>query len=247
MDQDGVLRVRERLSKSPFSFSFRHPILLSARPLVTLIVKQAHLRSLHAGSQFTLNVLRRDFWILRARIIIKSVIHNCVTCARERAAVPTRIMGNLPEVRVSSSARSFSHCSVDYAGPIQIRTSAGRGFKSHKAYIALFICLATKAIHLELVGDYSTPAFLNAYSRFCARRGLPTAMYSDNGTTFTGADRELKSAYQLAVQDPDFQNSTASDNVAWHFIPPSAPHFGGLWEAGVKSVESKASFTSSAR
>lgn len=237
IDQDGVLRVGGRLSKSPFPFSFRHPILLSAHPLVTLIVNQAHLRLLHAGAKLTLNVLRREFWILRARSIVKSVIHNCVKCTRERAATPTQIMGNLPETRVSTSTRCFLHCGVDYAGPIHIRTSAGRGFKSHKAYIALFICLAAKAIHLELVKDYSTNAFLNAYSRFCARRGLPQAMYSDNGTTFTGADRELTLAYKAAVQDPNFLNTTASDSVEWNFIPPSAPHFGGLWEAGVKSMK----------
>lgn len=241
LDQDGVLRVGGRLSKSrpPYSFpySFRHPILLSPHPLVTLIVQQAHLRALHAGPQLTLNVLRRDFWIIRARNIVKSVTHKCITCTRERAAIPTQIMGDLPTSRVSAATRSFLHCGIDYAGPVQIRASAGRGITSRKAYIALFICLATKAIHLELVGDYSTPAFLNAYSRFCSRRGLPQAMYSDNGTTFVGADRELTKAYTSAVRDPNFLNATASDNITWNFIPSSAPHFGGLWEAGVRSVK----------
>lgn len=62
-------------------------------------------------------------------------------------------------------------------------------------------------------------------------------MYSDNGTTFVGADRELAAAYQSALRDPDFQNRTATDGVLWHFIPPSAPRFDGLWEARVKSVK----------
>lgn len=158
-------------------------------------------------------------------------------CVRERAAIPTQLMGNLPEPKVSKSTRSFLHCGIDYAGPLHIRASAGRGITTRKAYIALFVCLATKAVHLELVVDYSTPAFLNAYSRFCARRGLPQAMYSDNGTTFVGADRELTLAYRVALRDPDFLNSTASDHVSWQFIPPGAPHFGGIWEAGVRSVK----------
>lgn len=63
------------------------------------------------------------------------------------------------------------------------------------------------------------------------------SIYSDNGTTFTGADRELALAYRGAVNDPDFLNRIATDHVSWHFIPPSAPHFGGLWEAGVRSVK----------
>lgn len=164
-------------------------------------------------------------------------MHGCVVCTRERAAVPDQIMGNLPEARVLPSTRAFLHCGVDYAGPVYIRASAGRGIKSRKAYIALFVCLATKAIHLELVGAYSTAAFLNAYLRFCSRRGLPLAMYSDNGTNFVGADREMTLAYKAALHDPNFLNKTAVDKVEWHFIPPSAPHFGGLWEAGIRSMK----------
>lgn len=139
--------------------------------------------------------------------------------------------------RASVSARSFSHCGLDYAGPVKIRASAGRGIMLRKAYIALFICLATRAVHLELVGDYSTAAFLGAFARFCSRRRLPQSVYSDNGTTFVGADKELTAAYQAALRDSNFQNKTASDNISWHFIPPSAPHFGGLWEAGVRCVK----------
>lgn len=237
LDRDGLLRVGGRLNRAPVPFAVRHPILLAPHPTVTLIVRQAHLRALHAGPQLTLSLLRRDFWLLRGRQMVRSVVHQCVTCTRERALIPFQKMGDLPEVRVTPAPRSFSHCGVDYAGPVHVRACAGRGISSRKAYIALFVCLSTKAIHLELVGDYSTSAFLNAYSRFCARRGLPQSMYSDNGTTFVGADREMTIAYRSALRNADFLNKTASDNVSWNFIPPSAPHFGGLWEAGVRSVK----------
>ncbi|EZA56791.1 hypothetical protein X777_03212 [Ooceraea biroi] len=165
------------------------------------------------------------------------MIHKCVVCTRERAAIPSQLMGELPAQRISSTVRSFLHSGIDYAGPIQIRASSGRGIKARKAYIALFVCLSTRAIHLELVGDYSTQAFLNAFARFCLRRELPQAMYSYNGTTFTGANRELKAAYKLALRNPDFLNMTASEKIEWNFVPPSTPHFGGLWEAGVKGVK----------
>lgn len=146
-------------------------------------------------------------------------------------------MDNLPAPRVSPSARSFLHCGLDYAGLLQVRASGGRRITSRKTYIALFVCLATRAIHLELVGSYSTQTFLDAFSRFCSRRGMPDSMYSDNGTTFVGADKELRSAYNAALRDQNFLNSTASDNITWHFLPPFASHFGGLWEASVKSVK----------
>lgn len=137
-------------------------------------------------------------------------------------------MGDLPKMRVSHPSRSFSHCGLDYAGPVKVRASAGRGITSRKAYISLFVCLFTRAIHLELVGDYSTPSFLNAYVRFCSRRGLPHLMYSDNGTMFVGAEKELAFAYRAAICDPNFLNKTACDNVSWNFIPLSALHFEGM-------------------
>ncbi|XP_036140324.1 uncharacterized protein LOC118644157 [Monomorium pharaonis] len=237
LDRDGVLRVGGRLRQAPLPYTVKHPVLLASHHLVHLIVLQAHSRVLHGGLQLTLSTLRHDFWIIRARSLVKAVIHKCIVCCRERAAIPVQLMGDLPPMRVSVPSRPFSHCGVDYAGPIKVRSATGRGITARKAYIALFICLATRAIHLELVGDYSTPAFLNAYLRFCSRRGLPSDMYSDNGTTFVGAERELRSAYQSAMRDPNFQNKIATDGVSWHFIPPSAPHFGGMWEAGVRSVK----------
>ncbi|XP_076289809.1 uncharacterized protein LOC143213641 [Lasioglossum baleicum] len=237
VDDDGILRVGGRLRHAPVAFSVKHPIILASHPLVKQIIEHAHLRALHAGLQLTLHTLRQTFWILRARSLVKSTIHACVVCVRERAAVPAQLMGQLPTPRVSPSSRCFSHCGVDYAGPFQIRASSGRGITSRKAYVSLFVCLATKAIHLELVSDYSTPAFIRAFDRFCSRRGIPCAMYSDNGTTFVGADRELCRMYRATLRNPDFLNKTASDCIVWHFIPPSAPHFGGLWEAGVKSLK----------
>lgn len=146
-------------------------------------------------------------------------------------------MGALPTYRVTATSRAFIHTGVDYAGPISIRVSAGRGHKSHKAYIAIFICMTVKAVHIELVSNYSSQAFIAAYHRFVSRRGIPSAMYCDNGTTFQGADREITSSYKAAVTHPDFRNRIADEGVSWHFLPPAAPHFGGLWEAAVKSVK----------
>ncbi|XP_011171896.1 uncharacterized protein LOC105204504 [Solenopsis invicta] len=146
-------------------------------------------------------------------------------------------MGELPDFRVNKTSRPFIHTGVDYVGPLLVRTSKGRGYKSHKSYIAVFICMTTKALHIELVSDYSAATFLAAYQRFIARRGAPSSLYSDNGTTFRGADQELTASYQTTTRDPNFQNYIACEGAKWHFLPPSAPHFGGLWEAAVKSIK----------
>ncbi|XP_076302005.1 uncharacterized protein LOC143220175 [Lasioglossum baleicum] len=237
IDNDGLIRARGRLRNSSLSIGEKYPIILRSHELLTLIIRHAHLQTLHGGSQLTLSVLRREYWILRARSTVRTVLYKCVPCTRERAEIPTELMGDLPTARVTPESRAFTHTGVDYAGPISIRTTPGRGHKTHKAYIAIFVCMAVKAIHIELVNDYSANAFVAAYHRFISRRGRPKAMYSDNGTTFHGANRELSTAIKLAAQSVDFVNSTAVSGLQWHFLPPAAPHFGGLWEAAVKSVK----------
>lgn len=147
-------------------------------------------------------------------------------------------MGNLPEPRVNIT-RAFTHTGVDYAGPVDIRMSKGRGNSSYKGYISLFVCLCTKAIHIEAVSDLTSTAFIAAYRRFAARRGLPSHMYSDNGTNFVGAVKLLRKSHEssLLKVKSDIINNVTQSNTEWHFIPPSSPHFGGLWEAGVKSLK----------
>ncbi|XP_011880820.1 PREDICTED: uncharacterized protein LOC105569200 [Vollenhovia emeryi] len=121
LDKEGLLRVGGRLKNAPLPFKRKYPILLASHPLVTRLVRTTHIRSLHAGLQLTLAKLRQEFWILRARTLVKSVIYQCVTCTREKAASPLQLMGDLPSPRVTPSSRSFLHCGLDYAGPVQIR------------------------------------------------------------------------------------------------------------------------------
>lgn len=127
-------------------------------------------------------------------------------------------MGSLPSARCNPS-RPFTHTGLDYAGPIQLRVSKGRGNKSYKGWITVFVCFATKAIHIEAVSDLTSEGFLAAFKRFTARRGLCSDLYSDNGINFVGANtilqKELKSAImkvQSAVHD-----TLSKDGTTWHF------------------------------
>lgn len=195
-----------------------------------------HLRALHRGTQITLRILRQQFWICRARNLVKQCIQNCVTCTRQRATLSQQQMGNLPEVRIKP-ARPFACTGIDYAGPFAIRSSKGRGQKTHKAYCVLLICLSTCAIHIEVANDYSTNCFLATLDRFTARRRLLGIVYSGNGTNFQGANRKLSRRLRELMQDPELQNHFATEEIHWRFIPPAAPQFEGLWEARVKSVK----------
>ncbi|XP_043064790.1 uncharacterized protein LOC122320687, partial [Drosophila ficusphila] len=111
---------------------------------------------------------------------------------------------------------------------------------SCKTYVCIFICFSTKAVHLELVQDLSTQAFLGALKRFILTRGKPARIWSDNATNFVGAKNELTELKRLFLCDPHIrsvQEFCLEDNIEWRFIPPRSPHFGGLWEAAVKTAK----------
>ncbi|GFT39101.1 hypothetical protein TNCV_3401361 [Trichonephila clavipes] len=138
-------------------------------------------------------------------------------------------MGNLPKHRVTLE-RPFFSCGIDYAGPVLIKCNKGRGTKSTNGYIALFVCLASKAVHIEAVGDLTTDSFIAALRRFSARRGAPRHIYSDNGTNFVGARRKLDEIRKLWLSLPTNEAISyylSKSSIDWHFILFSSPHFGG--------------------
>lgn len=149
------------------------------------------------------------------------------------------MMADLPTARVQE-AKAFTHTGVDFAGPINITLTRRRGVRSQKAYICIFVCLTTKAIHIEVASDLSTESFLNAFKRFLSRRGPVAVMYSDNGTNFIGAKRQLDELYEfLSAKDTAtaFRNDFNNRKIEWKTIPARAPHMGGLWESNIKSIK----------
>lgn len=181
-------------------FSSKHLLILpKISSLTSLILSDAHVRSMHGGTQLTLSFVRQSYWILGGRVPIKSFILKCVRCARYRQKRAQQLMGQLPKERLTSS-RPFLHSGVDYAGPFDIKTWKGRNARTYKSFTALFVCLSTSAIHIELVTDYTTEAFIAAYKRFTSRRGICSTLSSDCGTNFKGADSELQRLFSSSTE-----------------------------------------------
>nr|XP_012234631.1 PREDICTED: uncharacterized protein LOC105679278 [Linepithema humile] len=238
IDAMGILRVGGRLRSSRLSYATKHPAILPKdSSFSSLVVNEAHLRSLHGGTQITTSFIREEFWIIGGRASVRRHIIKCVKCARFRQQRAQQLMGQLPPERVTPS-RPFLHSGVDYAGPLIIKTWKGKNARTYKAYVALFVCFATSAVHLELVTDYSTDGFIAAYKRFTGRRGVCATLTSDCGTNLKGADAELQRLFNAATKEAQhLATLLAKDGTHWKFNPPSAPHFGGKWEAGVKSMK----------
>ncbi|XP_056629853.1 uncharacterized protein LOC130440615 [Diorhabda sublineata] len=235
LEPDGLLRVGGRLKHSNYSFDKRHPILINSKHHFSkLLFLQEHERLLHGGPQLLLSTIRENYWVISGRNLARKTVKNCVKCFKFNAKTIQPIMANLPRDRTNPSS-AFSIVGVDYAGPFMINDKKGRGCRLSKCYIGVFICLSTKAVHLELISSLSSESFIQALYRFVSRRGKPSKILSDNGTSFVGAQRELKDF--LKHGSNTIIEKCSSQNIEWSFIPPYSPHFGGLWEAAVKSVK----------
>lgn len=241
MDENGILRVGGRISKSHLPIQAKHPIILPKRNYLTsLVINQAHQLTLHGGPTLMSSFLS-NYWIFGKADEIKRTIKSCRTCFTFRCKPQGQIMADLPKSRVTPN-RSFLHTGVDFAGPLITKAFTGRSRgrfanPTTKSYIAIFICLVTKAVHIELVSDLSSKTFKAAFDRFSSRKGKVTDMYSDCGTNFVAANKELRDQFTKLMKDENLQGLLAQDGTTWHFNPPASPHFGGLWEAGVKSIK----------
>lgn len=207
----------------------KHPIILcKQQPPAALILKHVHQSLGHAGRAHTLSAVRKKFWITKA---IRKVINECTFCSRYHGRLLEQKMADLPEVRIQPDLPPFTNTGMDYFGPVELRK--GRG--TCKRYGAIFTCLASRAIHLEVAASLETDACLNALRRFISRRGQVTHLISDNGTNFIGADRELRKA-RGALNQQQIEGVLSQAGIRWSFNPPAGSHHGSVWERMIRMV-----------
>ena len=186
--------------------------------------------TLHGGVGLTMAFIRRDYWIPRLRQLTKKVINGCFGCKKFQAkAFGSPPPGNLPIDRTMGSA-PFQVLGVDYAGPILYKINKKR---DGKAYILLFACSLTRAIHLELLSSQTTEEFIKAFKRFIARRGRPQKVYSDNGKSFVAASKWLGGV----MKDEKMQDYLAHQHITWQFNLSRAPWWGSQFERMVGLVK----------
>ncbi|XP_062700521.1 uncharacterized protein LOC134284941 isoform X2 [Aedes albopictus] len=234
MDEKGVLRIRGRTSACQFiDNSIVNPIILPREHSVTkLIVLDVHQRFLHQNHETAINELKQRYYISRLKAVYKSVRNNCQVCKNERACPEAPLMSDLPHARLAAYSRPFSHMGVDYFGPMMVTV----GRRVEKRWGVLATCLTVRAIHLEIAHSLTTDSCIMALRNIIGRRGVPVAIYSDRGTNFVGASKELTTALEELEHDKIVAEFT-SPHTTWIFIPPLSPHMGGAWERLIRSVK----------
>ncbi|XP_049315814.1 uncharacterized protein LOC125779230 [Bactrocera dorsalis] len=240
LDTKGLLRANGRLANSSLTYNERHPLIIPEKSrLATLLLKYIHILMLHAEHRLMQYIIRQEFYIPRLKPQIKKCIFMCKICTMHKQKTRTQITAALPPERCNF-ALPFTITGVDFAGPFQIKASMLRSPTPMKGYVAVFVCFTTKAVHLELCTNLTKEAFLAAFARFVGRRGFPSKLKSDNGKTFIGAQRATEKQFVDFIKQvsPEIVQKYAPQGINWQFIPPRAPHMGGLWESAVKSFKS---------
>ncbi|XP_047989853.1 uncharacterized protein LOC125229116 [Leguminivora glycinivorella] len=212
LDEDDIIRQRGRIAAADdISEDAVHPIVLCGKHHYTyLYVSHVHERLHHGGTETVVNELRQRVYIPKIRPAVKKVIARCPECRLRKAKPAGPPTGDLPAARLGHHLRPFTYTGLDYFGPLEVTVGRHR----EKRYVALFTCMTSRAIHLEVAASLTTDSAINALRRFIARRGCPTELWSDNGTAFKGANRELTEAMREAAH---------ARRINWRFLPPPHP------------------------
>lgn len=231
---DSVLRVGGRLANANLPYEAKHPAILpSQHHLTQLIISNCHAKEVgHLGTNATLNQVMKRFWVVNPRATVNKVLRQCLQCKRRTAKPNNQIMADLPPARLHMYESPFSHTGVDYFGPYLIKQRRSEV----KRYGCIFTCMTTRAVHLEVAPDLTSSSFINALRRFVARRGPVVHLYSDNGSNFIGAEKELRKSVSLWNNRQIIQE-LRQRNIQWTFNPAGASHMGGCWERMIRTVK----------
>lgn len=150
-------------------------------------------------------------------------------CRRLRGKAEHQQMAALPAERLQV-APPFTYVGVDIFGPWEIVSRRTKGGVSNsKRWAAMFSCMCSRAVHIEVIEAISTSSFINALRRFFAIMGPAKQIRSDCGTNFIGASCKL----DMDQSNPGFKRVEEyldTQSGTWVFNPPHASHMGGAWE-----------------
>ena len=224
-DENGLLRMDGRVRGY-------NPIFLPRNcALGRLLVRDIHEKTGHGGVNSTIAATRERFWVPRLRKLAKSVVNGCNTCKKARPkALNPPTTAPLPNFRTEIT-EPFAVTGVDFAGPLLYRTNTK---STRKAYVALYTCATTRAVHLKLSKSMEADEFKRGLKEFVARRGTPDKIVSDNAQTFKATKQWL----ELLSKDADLFNYLTVQRITWQFNLPRAPWWGGFFERLVGVMKS---------
>ncbi|XP_065222626.1 uncharacterized protein LOC135847123 [Planococcus citri] len=226
-DSQNIIRCHGRLVESCLDDNAKFPILLPEKEYFThLLIEKIHIDNYHVGVSHTLSELRKNFWIPKGRSTVYYVLKKCANCKYydggpyKYPAIPP-----LPEFRVNQSS-PFSCCGIDTFGPLYVSDNSVQ----KKVFVSIFVCMITRAIHLELLENMTTQEFLLAFRNFIALRTIPKFVISDNAPQFKITKSVFENLWKQIISDNDVIDFCKNNSIEWKLLPEYAPWHGGFYE-----------------
>jgi len=230
---NSLLKVGGRLKHSKLPQHVKYPILLPPDSHVTkLLISHYHNLTKHQGRTVLLSAIREaGYYIYHGASAIRKFLRGCVTCNKLRGTLLQQKMNDLPSDRVEQCP-PFTYVGMDVFGHYNISegTTTRRNNSVKKVWAVVFICLVTKAVHVEALSSMDTSSFKLALRRFFCIRGVCRKLRSDRGTNFVGAKNQEEN-----LNFDSFKEEAEKYQCQWEFNPPHASHFGGIWERSIGS------------
>ena len=228
---NNVIRAKGRIIHSELPLDATTPFFLPYKShLVDLLINHIHTSHHHIGLSQTLSLYRQRCWTPKIRSRIKSLLLRCVICQRVRKkTVPRPLPPPLPAERVRW-VPPFTNMGVDHTGSFAIRDQQG---SKTKAYICLFVCATTRAMHLEVVDNLTTTSFTMCLRRLAASKGMPSVLLSDNHKTSIAGETFLLEMQQ----DPAVQEYLAATNIRWKHQTPRSPWMGRHFKRLIRTIK----------
>ena len=210
-----------------------NPVYLEDTQFTRKLIQHVHTQIQHLGVANTMATLREEWWIPRLRTLVKKEVRDCNVCkvfAAKPYGAPTT--SALPEFRTNVS-RPFQYVGVDFAGPLKCKEGKT---EEEKAYVLIFTCATSRAVHLELTRSQTAEEFQRKLNAFITRRTRPEKIISDNAATFKVTATWIK----RIRKSEKLQNYLAQQEITWQFNLSKSPWWGGMYERLIKEVKKTA-------
>ena len=230
LDNDAI-RAKGKIINSDLPLDATTPFFLPNKShIVDLLINHIHTSHNHISLSQTLSLYKQRCWTPKIRSRIKSLLLRCVVCQRVKNRTILRpLPPPLPAERVRW-VPPFTNVGVDHTGSFNIRDPQSR---KTKAYICIFVCATTRAVHLEVVVNLSTTSFNMCLRRLAASKGVPSIIMSDNYRTFIAGQTFLLEMQQ----DPAVQDHLSANNIRWKHQTPRSLWMGGDFEHLVRTIK----------
>ncbi|XP_066933238.1 uncharacterized protein [Clytia hemisphaerica] len=197
-------------------------------PVAYSLVIEAHWLK-HDGIEATLRRLLKKVFIIEGRTLVKTIKRSCERCRYLEKRTVEAIMGPIPSSSLTI-APAFYQTQVDLSGPYKSISPTNKR-ATIKIWLVIYCCCSTSAVHINTMDDYSSPSFIQSFTRFSSRYGFPIKLYCDEGSQLVKSNQDIRMSF-TNIQSTLFKDR----KVEFETCPVGAHNVNGKVERKIREV-----------